>query len=99
MSNTNVPTHIQLSFVAGAIVSLVLIILSSIGINKVRRAKRAKGGGYALMVIGLVCQILALMYFMASYLKATGKLAGIQAAAMSKFAPRPIGAVVSNSAV
>jgi hypothetical protein len=99
MSNANVPTSVSISFVGGAIVSLILIILSSMGISKARKGKQNKGFTYTMMVIGLVIQILLLLYFMMSYLKATGKIAGIQAAAMSKFAPRPTAAVVSNSVV
>ena len=90
---------VQVTFFGGAIASLLLVILSSMGISKARKCKQNKGGGYILMVLGLVAQILILLYFMMSYLKATGKIAGIQAAAMSKFAPRPAAAVVSNSAV
>jgi Ca2+/Na+ antiporter len=83
----------------GAIVSLLLVIMSSMGISKARKGKQNKGLTYMMMVLGLVAQILLLLYFISSYLKATGKLAGIQAAAMSKFAPRPTAAVVSNSVV
>ena len=83
----------------GAVMSLILVILSSIAISKARKGRQAKGFSYTMMVLGLVAQILLLLYFMMAYLKATGKLAGLQAAGMARFAPRPSAAVVSNSAV
>jgi hypothetical protein len=68
-----------------------LMITQAISINKARSGKQSKGFGYTMMVLTLVIEILAVVYFVVQYLKASGAAAAIRAAANARFrgAPAP----------
>ena len=62
----------------------ILMITQAVAINKARSGKQNKGFGYTMMVLTLVLEILAVMYFVVQYLKASGAAAAIRNAANAR---------------
>lgn len=88
MANGNVavpPAAFHLGFIGAIIFFGFLMITQAIAISKARSGKQNKGFGYTMMVLTLVTEILALVYFVIGYLKASGAAAAIRAAANARF--------------
>jgi hypothetical protein len=88
MANGNAavpPAAFHLGFIGAIVFFGFLMITQAIAINKARSGKQNKGFGYTMMVLNLVIEILAVVYFVVGYLKASGAAAAIRAAANARF--------------
>lgn len=84
--NAAVPMYVQIGFVGGAALAMFLMINQAIAINKARQGEQSTGFGYTLMILTLILEIGALIYFIAKYLKASGKAQALKNAAAGAFA-------------